>query len=368
LALLILFLISDFLSLTVLGGAIPIGMPIILVAAYLIGRTKYIHLSSAVTLVALSIMPYYILLSSITLTSEKLFGTLAWIPWIILLASFISGPILTLLLAAANLLVLLILPALHSGLTLGMIGFSIAFLFAMAVVIVLGSVLRESNLNKIMAQRLELARQNNELGLYMSLLRHDFRNDIGIILGTVDLVTMESKDETTKVEMNSIEALGERMLHLLSLISSTSAQDEQEDIAIMIENVASKAMQVHPKLQIKVLVSESARNTHYIASRLLPLVFENLFRNSASYAGDNPVVIVTVHREGNDLIIDIRDNGPGVDRMIQDKLFEKGVSTSGPEKGIGLYLSKKVIVSHGGSIEYLQESKGAAFRIILIAY
>jgi sensor histidine kinase regulating citrate/malate metabolism len=94
-------------------------------------------------------------------------------------------------------------------------------------------------------------------------------------------------------------------------------------------------------------------------------VFENLFSDSTSYVGDNPIVTVTSLRDGDDLIIHIADSGPGVYPMIQEKLFEKDASTSGPENGLGLYLSKKVILSLGGSIEYKTESKGASFLLKL---
>ncbi len=199
----------------------------------------------------------------------------------------------------------------------------------------------------------------------MSLLRHDFQNDIGLILRTTDLVIMESKDKTTLAEMSNIEAVAERMIRLLSLLSSTSTQDSRGDIESMIENIASQAMQAHSNLQVTINVDETVKNTHYIGGKLLPLVFENLFRNSASYAGDNPIVTVTLFKDGDELIIDVMDNGPGVDPIIQEHLFEKGASTRGSKKGLGLYLSKKVILSLGGSIEYRTLSKGSAFRIRL---
>lgn len=64
------------------------------------------------------------------------------------------------------------------------------------------------------------------------------------------------------------------------------------------------------------------------------------------------------------LTISIKDNGKGIDPNIMHKLFTK-FTTSGSDKGtgIGLYLSKKIIEAHGGTIRAYNnvEEKGATF-------
>ena len=59
------------------------------------------------------------------------------------------------------------------------------------------------------------------------------------------------------------------------------------------------------------------------------MVFENLFRNAAAYAGKNPVVSVSVAEDKGGVTITVSDNGPGIEPSIRARLFEKGVSTSG---------------------------------------
>ena len=83
-------------------------------------------------------------------------------------------------------------------------------------------------------------------------------------------------------------------------------------------------------------------------------------------AGILPDLEITVRQTDQDRFsVSVRDNGPGIDEKIRPRIFNKGVTTKGEGKGLGLYLSKRIVESYGGTIELL-ESKvgtGAAFLI-----
>jgi signal transduction histidine kinase len=98
---------------------------------------------------------------------------------------------------------------------------------------------------------------------------------------------------------------------------------------------------------------------------LLPLVLENLLRNTADYAGDDAIITIRLGLVERNLLITYRDDGPGIDEKIRSKIFQKGVTTKGEGKGLGLYLSKRIIESYGGTIELLvsKTQRGAAFLI-----
>ncbi len=66
--------------------------------------------------------------------------------------------------------------------------------------------------------------------------------------------------------------------------------------------------------------------------------------------------------------IDVKDDGPGVDESIRSRLFEPYVTTRsvGEGMGLGLAISKKILLDHGGDLELLDSSgNGAAFRLTL---
>lgn len=208
--------------------------------------------------------------------------------------------------------------------------------------------------------------QHRELETYSKLLRHDLRNDLSVIIGNHEILKMmlTSPDEMLKEVLSSSEAVFERMMSLLKAFGR-SAESIERHVATLLRDVASQAERAHSNICIDFKIDKEAKDLRIAGSRLLPMVFENLFRNSAVHAGENPHIDVMLSREGNNAQIVITDDGPGISEEIRDRLFEKGVSTRGG--GLGLYLSKQVIEATDGSIELMdsREDSGASFRILV---
>jgi two-component system, OmpR family, sensor histidine kinase VicK len=66
-------------------------------------------------------------------------------------------------------------------------------------------------------------------------------------------------------------------------------------------------------------------------------------------------------------IISVRDDGQGIATEILPSLFSKFVSKSFEGTGLGLYISKSIVESHGGKIwaENNSNGKGATFTLTL---
>jgi len=79
-------------------------------------------------------------------------------------------------------------------------------------------------------------------------------------------------------------------------------------------------------------------------------------------------VIVKVTEEDRTILIEIIDNGCGIDKEHRKRLFHKFFTTKGLEgTGLGLLMTKKIIQEHGGSIDLLsKKGKGSNFRIRFI--
>ena len=96
---------------------------------------------------------------------------------------------------------------------------------------------------------------------------------------------------------------------------------------------------------------------------MLQMAFANLFRNSANYAGDNPIVNISVVKGSENAIITVSDNGPGVKEDLRRNIFERGGSVDG--HGFGLYLTRQIVAACGGTIELADTEKGATFKIVI---
>jgi len=107
-------------------------------------------------------------------------------------------------------------------------------------------------------------------------------------------------------------------------------------------------------------------NCKVYADGTLSSVFNNLLSNSINHGKADEVHIAISSLENRREII-FTDNGTGIPKEIQTKVFDEGFyyGESG-HIGIGLFLVKKTIERYGGTIEVLDnEAKGATFKIIL---
>jgi len=94
-------------------------------------------------------------------------------------------------------------------------------------------------------------------------------------------------------------------------------------------------------------------------------VISNLLSNALMFTSRGSVSVTSVRSYGNDYeeaIVSIIDTGQGIDLDILPKLFSKFTSKSFAGTGLGLYICKNIVESHGGKIQAMNNTdrKGGA--------
>ncbi len=209
--------------------------------------------------------------------------------------------------------------------------------------------------------------QQKELEIYISLLQHDLNNDLAGIVGALEVVNMVMNDDLAEAQqfLDSSLALTSRMGNLLRAVSRT-AKFQDEPIDDMLREVATLSADTKIGLEIQVIVDDELDVEQISQGRLLPMVFENLFRNAVQHAGETPKITVEISAIENQVRIIVSDNGPGVPEDMRARLFQRGISTK-ESGGLGLHISRQIIEAVGGSIELMPKIKGtgAQFEIVL---
>ncbi|WP_304620264.1 sensor histidine kinase [Paracoccus sediminilitoris] len=106
------------------------------------------------------------------------------------------------------------------------------------------------------------------------------------------------------------------------------------------------------------------------ADRLLQVLI-NVISNARKYCdAEHPVLTIRVQRpQGGGAVIDVIDNGSGIDSGRQSLIFEKFARLNDPARaggaGLGLAICREIMLNLGGDIAYLPGQGGAAFRILL---
>ena len=86
--------------------------------------------------------------------------------------------------------------------------------------------------------------------------------------------------------------------------------------------------------------------------------------NTASSCEKSKELTFGVFTKTGELLITVKDTGPGIPDEIKEKIFENGFSTKGSGRGVGLYHTKQLVESLGGTITLeSQVGKGSCFMI-----
>jgi two-component system phosphate regulon sensor histidine kinase PhoR len=100
----------------------------------------------------------------------------------------------------------------------------------------------------------------------------------------------------------------------------------------------------------------------------------NLLNNAHKYTGDVKRIEVGASRDGDTVVIEVKDNGPGIPAREQKRVFDKFYRGSDPLQrtiegtGLGLAMVKHIVAGHGGKVSVASEiGHGASFRIALLA-
>lgn len=101
---------------------------------------------------------------------------------------------------------------------------------------------------------------------------------------------------------------------------------------------------------------------------LTPLVFMNLVNNALIYNNsERPRIEISFKRQGKFVLVSFKDNGIGINKAEEKKVFRKfyQVTKAGKGSGIGLYLVQTVMKFHRGSVRLYSEGEGHGSTFIL---
>jgi PAS domain S-box-containing protein len=211
----------------------------------------------------------------------------------------------------------------------------------------------------------ELARQNERLDEFASVVSHDLRNPLSVARGYLDLLTEHrdasgGPDETEAEYVDRIRTAHERIDHLIGDLLTLARQGESVGAreVVSLADVARSAWQTVGTADAALSV---AADSLFRADRdRLCELFENLFRNAISYAGEDATVTVEPTENG----FAVADDGPGIPPADRDRVFERGYTTSDRGTGFGLAIVAEIVEAHQWSIAAEESETGGARFVI----
>ena len=225
----------------------------------------------------------------------------------------------------------------------------------------------------IQTGREELIRQEriSTIGRLSTSIVHDLRNPLAAIYGGAEMLvdTDLSPEQVRRLAVNIYRASRQiqSLLQELGDVSVGRAHAREvcrlrEVVAAAYEPLAGSAEAHRVSIQINV-----AEDVELPMDRSpMERVFQNLISNAIEAMPGGGSVSIEAHRTDSHIEVTVEDTGPGIPQAIAGQLFEPFV-TAGKKygMGLGLALSKKTVVSHGGDLWTEAKHEGARFVLRL---
>lgn len=219
---------------------------------------------------------------------------------------------------------------------------------------------------------------------FISNMTHEFKTPISTISLACEVLSDSSVEKSKEKIDNYVNVIGEenkRLGLLVENILQTAILDkgefklkiQQVDVHDIIEHAINNIRLQVNKKEGELLVHLNAADNLIDADKIhLTNVVYNLIDNALKYTQDKPVIEVSTENKENGLLISVKDNGIGISKENQKKIFDTlyRVATGNIHtvKGFGLGLSyvKAVVEKHGGSVRVESDlGKGSTFNIWL---
>ena len=212
---------------------------------------------------------------------------------------------------------------------------------------------------------------------YMRILAHELKNPIQPILGFSDMIQNNSRlDEDQKNDLLKIISRNARKLDIMTNNILDYARMENNNftlnyetfdiIKVFEELLGDYSIQINrKKLSLNLEYSEKPLYVRADRVRIIE-VLDNLIGNSIKFT-EKGRIDLSVEKLENSIRIKVRDTGRGIDDKDFKKLFSKFFTTDKLGTGLGLYISKIIIVRHGGDIQAKnnENGEGSIFTIDL---
>ncbi|HAI5625524.1 TPA: sensor histidine kinase [Escherichia coli] len=212
----------------------------------------------------------------------------------------------------------------------------------------------------------------------LAALSHDLRTPLTVLFGQAEILTLDLASEGSPHARQASE-IRQHVLNTTRLVNNLldmariqSGGFNLKKEWLTLEEVVGSALQMlEPGLSspINLSLPEPLTLIH-VDGPLFERVLINLLENAVKYAGAQAEIGIDAHVEGENLQLDVWDNGPGLppgqEQTIFDKFARGNKESAVPGVGLGLAICRAIVDVHGGTITAFNRPEGGAcFRVTL---
>ncbi|MEG1209697.1 MAG: HAMP domain-containing sensor histidine kinase [Leclercia sp.] len=235
---------------------------------------------------------------------------------------------------------------------------------------------------KIASQWDQLADSDRQRREFIANISHDLRTPLTALLGYLETLSLKSATLSVQESQHYLAIAlrqGHKVRHLsqqlfeLARLEHGSIKPQRERFAIgeLISDVAQKfdlAVETR-QLRLHIEVPHPLPMINADLS-MIERVVTNLLDNAIRHTPAGGDIWLKVWQEGEQLQVEVNDNGPGIDPQLREQLFLRPSALSQQASrdnrgGLGLLIVKRMLELHGGGIRLIEAARGASFRFFV---
>lgn len=245
----------------------------------------------------------------------------------------------------------------------------------------------EKSLQEIAKTNKELKRLDRLKDEFISTVSHELRTPLTSIRGAVGLVAqrvVEPDSDSYQLLLETAVNNCERLSHLINDLLDVQKFEagkfvlEKRRVEV-VEQVRLSLEAMHTyghKYKVRLQLTADEDTPFYVQADPLRLrqVLDNLLSNAIKFSHPAAVVTVRVGRVGQEVRVEVQDQGIGIAEQFQSRIFDKFTQADASDSrnkegsGLGLTICKKIIESHQGRIGFHSEEQlGSTFWFTLPA-
>lgn len=201
----------------------------------------------------------------------------------------------------------------------------------------------------------ELKRRNQQLSVLHRVLRHNLRNELTAIKGSLSLARKRASEDavphldTVADQTDALEETAETASRIQTILSETAISTQ--DIDAVVESVAARARAEFPDATVTTTVDPAP----VLATDSLEHALWELVENACIHTHDNPTVEITVDERGQNTVVQVVDDGPGIPEKERAVISLDQETPLQHGTGLGLWLVRWVLELSGGDIDFEHE-------------